>query len=363
MNQNGSRQVADVSQERRIEMKDTSRKYLIVKGVGGVGNRFTSLMKAIKYAKKTNRTIYLEWCDGMFGPTGENIFFKYFDLKNVAYTDSPDEVLELLDKGSSTFPRILHKEDITNALLKNYYACTPWIAQFPIYKVGMGLVFQYKLGYLFGLQSFQRVDDEKGYWGAIRDIFKGDNFPLGAALPTWLTQDIVVFADFRPLCSIARLFDYIQLKDSFYQQYKKYADENKFSNVIGVHVRYTDKKPKSQLKKLIGRLQSDLERNAELKIFLCSDNNDIINQFRNIFQDKVIFFEKEMPNVDHGGIHKWAYWYFEEDQKEQLFYDCLADMWLLSMTKYLYWQGNSSFSLISKVIKNDDSTTFDWLKF
>lgn len=344
-------------------MKNTNDKFLIVKGVGGVGNRFISLMEAIRYAKKTNRIVYLDWCDGMFGPSGVNIFFKYFDLLEVAYIDSPDKVFEMMDKGASTFPRTLKKDDVTAALLKNYYACTPWLAKFPPYKVGMGLVFRHKLSYLFGLQSFQRVNDKKGYFGAIRDIFKGDNFPLGAALPTYLKHDIVVFADFRPFSSITCLFNHMRLKDEFHNQYKKYAFENDFSNVIGVHVRYTDKKPKSQLDKLTKKLKNDLENNAQLKIFLCSDNIDIVNDLKCLFRDRLIFFDKYIPKVDDGGIHKWAYWYFDEDKKEQLFYDCLADMWLLSMTKWLYWQGNSSFSLISKTIKNDDSTTFDWMKF
>lgn len=344
-------------------MYKKNEKVLVVKGVGGIGNRFISLMKAIKYAKKTKRTIYLDWCDGMFGPTGTNVFFKYFEINNFDYMDSSDRVLELLENGATTFPSVLYKDDISNALLKNYYACTPWIANYPYYKVGMGLIFRYKFSYLFGLQSFQRVGDNKGYLGVIKDIFKGDNFPLGAALPSWLNQDVVLFADFRPLCSIKNLFDYIQLKSDYKEQFKKYALENDFSNAIGVHVRYTDKKPTSKIDKLMRRLKSDLEKNSNLKIFLCSDNNDIINEFKDIFQNRIIFFEKEIPKVDNGGIHKWAYRYFEEDQKEQLFYDCLADIWLLSMTKYLYWQGNSSFSLVSKVLKNDSSTTFDWLKF
>lgn len=344
-------------------MVNKKEKYLVVKGVGGIGNRFISLMKAINYAKKTDRTIYLDWCDGMFGPSGNNIFFKYFNLKNVEYIDSPEIVLENIENGATTFPKILNQNDITNALLKNYYACTPWIANFPHYKVGMGLIFRHKLSYLFGLQSFQRIDDKKGYFGVVRDIFKGDNFPLGAALPSWLKSEVVMFADFRPLCSIKKLFNYIQLKDEYLDQYEKYALENDFSNVIGVHVRYTDKQPKSQLDKLIEKLKNDLEKNRGLKIFLCSDNNDIISEFKSLFPNKIIFFEKYMPDVNYGGVHKWAYKYFEEDKKEQLFYDCLADMWLLSMTKFLYWQGNSSFSLISKEIKNDASTTFDWMKF
>ena len=36
-------------------MNSQNQKYLVVKGTGGVGNRFISLMKAIKYAQKTNR--------------------------------------------------------------------------------------------------------------------------------------------------------------------------------------------------------------------------------------------------------------------------------------------------------------------
>jgi hypothetical protein len=53
------------------------------------------------------------------------------------------------------------------------------------------------------------------------------------------------------------------------------------------------------------------------------------------------------------------------EEKERFFEDSIADMWLLSMTGMLYWQGNSSFSYISKILKNDSAnsaTTVDWLK-
>jgi hypothetical protein len=345
-------------------MINKSSEYLVVKGVGGVGNRFISLMEAINYAKETNRILYLDWCDGMFGPTGVNIFFKYFNLKNIDYLESDKTIIEMIESGTTTFPKNLYSDDIKKPLLKNYYSCTPWLANYPYYKVGMGLVFKHKSSYLFGLQSFQRVGDKKGYFGVIRDLFKGDNFPLGGALSKKLKEKVVVFADFRPLCKLDNLFNYIELKGEHFSRYKEFSLENGFENVIGVHVRYTDKKPKSELDRLKKRLEIDLDQNPQYKIFLCSDNPDIISEFKTLFKGKIIFYEKFIPKVSEGaGIHRWAYRHFDEDKKEQLFDDCLADMWLLSMTKKLYWQGNSSFSLISKIIKKDAVNTFDWMKF
>lgn len=345
-------------------MSRMNSRFLIIKGVGGIGNRFISLMEAIVYAQKTNRIIYLDWCDGMFGPTGVNIFFKYFDLKNVEFTNDKTELQNLIDSKVSIFPKGYTSDDLEKPLLKNFYACTPWLAQYPPYKVGMGLIFKHKLSYLVGLQSFQRVGDRKKYIGVVKDLYGPDNFPLGGALSKKMDEEIVVFADFRPLRKIENIFDYINLKDEFYTSYKNYATKNDFDNVIGVHIRYTDKKPKSKLQGLIKRLKTDLEIDRNYKIFLCSDNNEIIKEFREEFDDKIIFFDKYIPDVESGlGIHKWAYRNYDENKKEQLFYDCLADMWLLSMTKKLYWQGNSSFSLISKVLKNDPKSTFDWMKF
>ena len=37
-----------------------STKYLVLKVVGGLGNRIVSLQKAINYAKRTKRTLYVE---------------------------------------------------------------------------------------------------------------------------------------------------------------------------------------------------------------------------------------------------------------------------------------------------------------
>ena len=62
------------------------------------------------------------------------------------------------------------------------------------------------------------------------------------------------------------------------------------------------------------------------------------------------------------GLHQWALWYGGEEVKEQMFRESLADMWLLGMCRRLYWQGNSSFSLISSLMYPDPSHTINWFK-
>jgi len=81
-----------------------------------------------------------------------------------------------------------------------------------------------------------------------------------------------------------------------------------------------------------------------------------------IFNERLIIYEKYLPKTENVGIHKWAAKKSTTNVREKLFEDSIIDMWLLGMSKILYWQGNSSFSYISKLIKNDPKTTVNWLK-
>ena len=62
---------------------------LIVKGSGGggLGDRIRSAIVGIIYAKLSNRKIYIDWSDGVYGDKGNNIFYLLFDVKS-GITDS-----------------------------------------------------------------------------------------------------------------------------------------------------------------------------------------------------------------------------------------------------------------------------------
>lgn len=342
-------------------------KYLVLKGCAGLGNRFITLMKAIQYAKLSHRKIYVDWCDGMFGPSGCNVFEEYFEFsyKNIA---SLSEIIDHFRNGATTYPSCIEEEDFNRPIYpqsnisSRFMVYTPKIANQTLYKVGLSIIPLHKLVYLLGLQSFQRIEKRKNlsWWNVVRTCCDGKNFPLGSNLWPWLKEDIVFFADFRPLISMRKFTKYIRLKEEYQNVIDLKSTEMKLDSAIGVHVRYTDKKPGKRLDNLVHALSERISTN-KIKIFLCTDNLDIQEEFYKKFGDLVFTTEKYIPKCKEG-IHIWASQQADGYLKKRMFEESLTDMWLLSKCKWLYWQGNSSFSYISSILKNDKGNCFDWMK-
>lgn len=351
-------------------MNNIKEKYLVLKGCAGLGNRFITLMKAINYAKLSGRTLYVDWSDGMFGALGQNAFSKYFGIKGIKSCGFED-IMDAYQTGASCYPSKMRKDDLSNPIYEErdvkgqFVAYMPKMARKTIYKVALSVIPLHKLVYILGLQSFHRAEFKTNLsWKyVVKHMFDGENFPLGSNLWPWLHAQIVLFADFRPLVSMKKFFDYVSLKKDVYDKIVSKASELGVQNAIGIHVRYTDKKPKGQLDILHHQLKSILEADSSLKIFLCSDNPDVVEDFKHIYPDKVLLYEKFIPKVEDGGIHIWAAQYATDEVKQRMFEDSITEMWMLSMTKTLFWQGNSSFSYISKLLRDkENKKSIDWLK-
>jgi hypothetical protein len=54
---------------------------IVVKGVGGLGNRILGLLGAVVYARRTGRRLIVDWRDSMYADDGENAFFTLFESK------------------------------------------------------------------------------------------------------------------------------------------------------------------------------------------------------------------------------------------------------------------------------------------
>lgn len=339
-------------------------KFLILKGCAGLGNRLTTLLKAIEYAKATDRTLFVDWDDGMFGEEGQNAFFNYFELKGVRYTEDKDKVLQVFKKGVPCYPRDLEYDDIAETAYNRFHVVTPLVSKIVPYKYLATWLFRDKMTYFAGLQSIQKNGNNvNDYFRALKSIGKGDNMPLGGSLSIMHGEIIVFFYDARPIVNMKRLSNYVVLRKSVSDIVDSLAEKYQVKNSIGVHVRYTDKKPMFFLSRLYKRLEKVISVNPSQRIFLCTDNNDIVTEFMERYGENVFQTEKYLPKVPDGyGIHNWARVNSSAETKEQMAIDSISDMWLLSRCKTLFWQGNSSFSYISKYLKNDPETTINWMR-
>lgn len=337
-------------------------KYLVLKGCAGLGNRLISLMKAIEYCKDTNRTLFVDWDDGMFSNKGENAFYSLFELHDVPYIKDKQEILDFYKSGCSCYPTELRYEELEKDAVAMFKVVTPHISRFIPYKYFGNWLFRGKLTYIMGLQSLQRTGNGvSSYFDVLKNINKGDNMPMGGVLSKKSKEDIVLFYDARPIVNIKKINHYIRPNKEIMTLIDEFSVKYNLNECVGVHVRYTDKKPLFFLSKLYKMMDKLIMENPTQKIFLCTDNNDIVEAFKQKYGDNVFQIEKFLPDTGGQGIHDYARAKLDYETKRRMAIECIMDMWLLSKCKVLYWQGNSSFSYISKYIKDDPKSTINWM--
>ena len=341
-------------------------KWLYLKGCAGLGNRLITLLKAIQYAKKTGRTLFIDWSDGMFAESGINSFYKYFELKNIDYVNSSKDIELILSKDGTLYPKGITLKELSEGIYDNFWHVGTWFSwHLAPYRVIVTLLLKGKMTSVFGLQSWQhKSDNRSSWWGNIKRVYQERNIQLGAQLSKRINRDVVVFVDFRPLVDTSQIFDYVSLKEVYYLKFKEFAQIRDLVNHgIGVHIRATDKQPKKKLEKLLKLLDGMLSADDNMKIFLSTDNLQLTKQMQERFCDRIVMYPKFLPEDLNGkGIHHWALEHNIPNIKERMFEESLADMWILSMCKHLFWQGNSSFSLMSSILKKDKENVINWLK-
>lgn len=341
-------------------------RYLLLKGCAGLGNRLITLLKAIEYSKRANRLLYVDWSDGMFAPEGENAFYKYFDLMDVPFTISFENIENRLESGASVYPKGITFVEIKQGIYKNFKLVGTFLSRkLPFFRVLFTSLFKGKISSILGLQSFQhKIEDCESWITNIKNVFQERNVQLGAQLSKNIDRDIVVFVDFRPWVKLIDIFKHVRLKDIYYSKFLNFANQNNLINgAVGVHVRATDKSPREQLFKLFAKIDKLVTNEPSLSIFLSSDNPKIEEEFKQRYSGKIIIYPKTLPtDLNGNGIHHWAMNSSDSTIKTKMFEESLADMWILSMCKYLYWQGNSSFSLMSSLLKTDKDNIIDWMK-
>ena len=332
-----------------------NKKYLVLKGCAGLGNRLFTLANAIAYAKKTSRVIYVDWADGQFAAPGKNAFYEYFSLTNVEHITSIDEISGL--EKLSVYPK-LWKTNKNKGLYDLYVQDS----SDKLNKIPRKLVPKGSLRKIYG--CWQPVSKQEKAFNtdmhALKSVFSKDSVPLGGHYSYNLASDVVFFSDFMPCYNAQILRDNIVLQEPLKNKLLFLRNELfKNKKITGIHVRATDKQPTQSVKKLAGLLkQTD---NADNEIFLATDNKEVENILKESFPE-TITLKKFLPEKHSEGLHQYALYNHKPDLAERLFEESVLDMWLLSLCDKLYYQGNSSFSIMSKEIKNNPACCFDWQK-
>lgn len=332
-------------------MKVSSEKYLVVKGCAGLGNRLFTICAAIDFAIKTSRILVIDWTDGQFGIKGENVFNKYFKIQGIKTLPNLTDIPNF--QSLSCYPEVWQKHPeygVYNAFLEARHKL--------LGKLPSQLLVTKKLKMLKGFWlTIEKKTVPKSVIAFCWELFNNENLPFGNSLSLNHSEDVVFYVDFVPQMNEQVFFKHLKLKNDIEEKIKQFADSNQLSvDCIGVHVRFSDKKPDNTIESLFAKITSI---GVDKTIFLATDNSLIVEKFKQKFK-KVIQYPKFQPAIGNNGLHQWALYNNKIEHAQQILKESIIDMWLLSKCEYLVYQGNSSFSRISKLLHIDAQKTLDW---
>ncbi len=328
-----------------------SNKYLIVKGVAGLGNRLITLTSAIEYALRNNRKLVVDWTDGQFAPFGVNAFYECFEFVDL------DIEFPLNDlAGWKSFYPSFWKDEWKEAAHQHFCIRSSYFAnKIPARLVPSGR-FRKLIAYWDKMPPKPTNEGAPGIWESVRAIFGNHTVVQGYHLGNRMWQDLVCFLDYCPPINEDVFRKHIRFKGSFVEPLNKFcSDHNLTENAIGIHVRCTDKQPENEIDILISYLK---EKKSNMTVFLATDNSEVQDIFTNSLKN-VITWPKFIPENLDVGLHQWAMYNNEQDVLLNMFKDSAADMYLLSKCSELLFQGNSTFSRISHIVRNGVQS-IDW---
>jgi len=339
-----------------MERENNPSKFLIVKGVAGIGNRLATLCSAIEYAKKSDRILYVDWSDPMVTNQEQNIFHDYFSLRDCKITHDPRDFLRI--QPSTIYPP-LYQDNLLAAHNRIY-----WNTRHPVSRWTDRCIRFLPKG---------RPRMIRGYWHErpkgltqsfsllqfMLGLVDPRSMPLGEDLSTNLSHNVVVFADYIPRFNHQVFLDHVRLLPKLE---KRIADLQKryiSLGTVGIHVRHSDKTPKNQSP--VETVTSVLKNHQleERPLFLATDSDHIFESFKKRFPN-IQFARTLRPQAAGIPIHIWAEKLQESGLLRDIFEEGIIDLWLLSKCEYLLYQQNSAFTLPSRALHAQPSKQLNW---
>lgn len=288
---------------------------LMIKAKGGLGNRMLSAVTGLVLAQLDQRRPCIDWRDGMYVPHGTNLYPLLFEA---GWMGQPD----LLDDASDVAPSLWagqlarHPADIIRA-------------HFPIRHRDPFLYRKLSID-LAGRECRQAVGVFWSYLPKLQRLRKrmARHPAFSGIRPDEVTSRLLE-SHFRPVQEVREQVDRI------------FAGQT--GPVIGVHVRFTDRKV--PLPKIIRRLEKLAARHPEAAIFLATDSakaqDAILARFGN-----VITIDKALA-ADRSALH-FASEGFADPVAEAR--NALVDMVALSRCQWLVHSRHSTFSVAAALM-------------
>lgn len=302
------------------------KKFLVVKGAGagGIGDRLRAVIAGIAYAKKTDRTLVVDWRDGLYGEPGDEVFSRLFRINNIDHLP-PDS----LDHEQDVWPPAWSGR-LSKGMTHVYVADgnPPWDRRDAIERYSFDLSrydYEHRVLVLWEFDQMHKLVDDK------------------SINPNALCIDAFTSA-------IARRHI---LPNERIQSKVATARRNK-RKCIGLHVRRTNEsvsqKGQVELSQYISFIDK-WSKSGKYDLFLATDNLDVIHEMQACY-GKVFLHDKWLP-VPGEPLHL-------NDQCPDTYRtaeEAVVDMFSLASCDKLIIQANSSFGIAAKLfsdVKGDD---------
>lgn len=295
-------------------MSSTDRKVLVIKAKGGLGNRMLSAITGLIYADLTDRQPVIDWRDGIYAGPGVNAYPLLFDSPKM-----PDPAE--FDQATDTVPAVWSGQlsrHPSEMIQKN----DPSRHSDP---------FIYRK-YCIDLGTLERETETGVFWCYLPKTFRLRNHIRNSPRFRGRETDSIV-SDY-----LKRFFT---PNESVRNAVSK-ALSGLNEPVIGVHVRYSDRKISLDgIRKAIRGLRS---RHPDAPLFLATDSayvqETLSEEFGNLH-----FTEKWLPS---SGQHL----HLADKDRDSLVeaQNAMTDMWALASCDYLVYSKHSTFSVASALI-------------
>jgi nodulation protein Z len=290
-------------------------KYLLLKGIAGLGDRIQCVLTGIVYARLTDRRLIIDWSDHYYSNDGKNAFHHLFQC---ALCDPNDEV-PITD---SVAPAIWRGHLRDSAWqMRTWYGNSNNSETWRDFSIDLARL-EYPEQVVVLWTYSHKID-------LLRTHFKGPFNDLAqtntsAILRRLLREDLVLKPHIRERID---LFS------------KKHFDKR----TVGVHVRYTDYR--TALWATIRALNTLLEQERDLQVFLCTDNISIKDLFEHRFPNVITAphwysstaglplhtYQKRLDPIENG-------------------VEALVDLYLLAACDYLILDTSSHFAHVATLL-------------
>lgn len=297
-------------------------KYLLVKGIAGLGNRILAALTGILYARLTGRILIIDWSDRTYSIDGTNAFPHLFHCPSCRSTED-------IPKTDSVLPAVWrdHLHESVERLREPF-----------------GNNKEFRLMSSIDMDSLDYSEDVLVMWTYIDKVEE-----LRKHFKTALSE---FYQASRKEILSSLLREDLLLHPLIRERVEEIKNNLLIGKTVGVHVRFTDHR--ANLKSILKKLDVLLRQKPELQIFLATDNSMVKKLFEESYPS-VITTEHWYP-APGSRIHQNPAC---PDRLENAV-EALVDLYALAECDYLIVDTSSIFSYLAVLLSNSpDSNIFN----